>query len=494
MMNEGVLNTSKRKMYLSRSQNLRFFVTSPPPPSVPGLIPSEFERSSALSYRDPTHRKQAIVSRLLQVRSRTSCIMPHVTLATFATPISKSCAHVHNLPESDIDIDPPDPQLKCCSEAMGLPDYASLDIQRTKGRKPFLANPHGPRRFSWPNFNYSVSHDGDFVAIAAEADALVGCDVCGTGGRATHAPGTAHESDLPSPSTSSGNAFTMPPRILRLRNQFSDDEWSLIAAAAASSQAAAPGLVWDVFGTLWSCKEAFVKARGDGVAFELGRTSFDLAPAVGLGLGRPLTSQSGLLGSWDRSTRWSAALSAFPGGPLSARVSVDGRPRPDWTFFSQQVSPGHRVTVALGPVEDAVDAWGSFKGTFLGVRRPGLGSSADYSTASDSDSLNFELESLGSSLASFGVMDRSPLDSSPSSEGTAAPSPGRLDTPRGREAESPSGSGLLGSGSAKMMIATPPRLRPSGSVRPASQAPFHLIAIEDLVPQGKWRERYCASF
>lgn len=67
-------------------------------------------------------------------------------------------------------------QVHCCSLAMGLP-RDQIVLARTRGRKPFLAFPAGDRSV-WPNFNYSVSHDGDYVAIAAEPLLLVGCDVC----------------------------------------------------------------------------------------------------------------------------------------------------------------------------------------------------------------------------------------------------------------------------------------------------------------------------
>ncbi len=84
-------------------------------------------------------------------------------------------------------------------------------------------------------------------------------------------------------------------------------------------------------------KEAFVKARGDGLGFDLGR----------------------------------AAFTPEGGDPFSRRatVSVDGAPDDRWTFSIQAAGSreadggSHWVTVARGPPEDVVDAFGVFKKT-----------------------------------------------------------------------------------------------------------------------------------
>jgi 4'-phosphopantetheinyl transferase len=48
---------------------------------------------------------------------------------------------------------------------------------RTKGSKPFLANLPNPRPPGIPNFNFNVSHEGSFVALAAEPVCICGVDV-----------------------------------------------------------------------------------------------------------------------------------------------------------------------------------------------------------------------------------------------------------------------------------------------------------------------------
>jgi len=74
-----------------------------------------------------------------------------------------------------------------CAVALALP-HAAVRIARTRGRKPFLAAPRdggggggggsgvrGPidgrrsdSRVSLPNFNFNVSHEGDYVVLASE--------------------------------------------------------------------------------------------------------------------------------------------------------------------------------------------------------------------------------------------------------------------------------------------------------------------------------------
>ena len=70
-------------------------------------------------------------------------------------------------------------QRRACFEATGVP-WKSVSIARTKGGKPFMANkPMGgaaPVSLA-PNWNFNVSHEGKYVVLAAEPNALCGVDV-----------------------------------------------------------------------------------------------------------------------------------------------------------------------------------------------------------------------------------------------------------------------------------------------------------------------------
>lgn len=65
-------------------------------------------------------------------------------------------------------------QRSCISTVTSAP-WDSIETQLTKGRKPYYAGPDSNE--AWPNFNYSVSHEGDFVVLAAEPHCIVGVDL-----------------------------------------------------------------------------------------------------------------------------------------------------------------------------------------------------------------------------------------------------------------------------------------------------------------------------
>ena len=67
--------------------------------------------------------------------------------------------------------------------------------------------------------------------------------------------------------------------------------------------------------------QAFIKAVGLGLEFELGRAEFTLSGS-------------------------------------SASVAVEGVPQPLWAFRLHELGKGHWVSVARGPLEAVVDRWG----------------------------------------------------------------------------------------------------------------------------------------
>lgn len=87
------------------------------------------------------------------------------------------------------------------------------------------------------------------------------------------------------------------------------------------------------FRLLWSLKEATVKARGDGIVFDMQRLEMVL-PTV-----------------------------AFPAGPVGeTTVCVDSAPSPLWAYTSAQHA-GHWFSVARCPPSEVVDEHGEFTAT-----------------------------------------------------------------------------------------------------------------------------------
>lgn len=107
------------------------------------------------------------------------------------------------------------------------------------------------------------------------------------------------------------------------------------------------------FRKLWSLKEAYTKARGDGLGFPFKRCEFTLGGTHPAAPARAAHTAGG----------------APPAVVETAAVAVDGEPRPEWKFYIQPLREDHWVSVARGPPTDAVDAHGGFVSTF---RKPRL--------------------------------------------------------------------------------------------------------------------------
>jgi 4'-phosphopantetheinyl transferase len=183
---------------------------------------------------------------------------------------------------------------------LGIP-YREISIGRTKGRKPFLCTPHS---VDWaPNFNFNVSHEGRYVALATENLCVVGVDVA--------APLSERNQSV-------------PQLFANLDTVCSPREWNDIRKQGSEEQQ------MGAFQRRWSLKEAFVKARGDGLAFEpLSRAEFTIDG--------PLSS-------------------------LQPRVCVDGHARPEWKFFLEE-RDGYWFSVSRAPPKAIIDAVGKFTRT-----------------------------------------------------------------------------------------------------------------------------------
>ena len=219
---------------------------------------------------------------------------------------------------------------RCCELCLGL-DHAAVEVERTKGRKPYLsarAKGAAPRRLACPNFNFNVSHDGRYVVLASEAVAVCGVDVA--------APDRTRNDMRPRgkcrrPDASVTDLTTMPEEDLsHMRDSLTQREWDWVQAGAPSDR----GLR---FRRLWSGKEAFTKARGDGLGFNFARIHLDVEQ-----IDDPL-------GSGRRR--------------FESRVAVDGQAKADWRVHGEVLDLDHVVSVARGPVSDVQDAQGTFVST-----------------------------------------------------------------------------------------------------------------------------------
>ncbi|GAQ91376.1 L-aminoadipate-semialdehyde dehydrogenase-phosphopantetheinyl transferase [Klebsormidium nitens] len=189
-------------------------------------------------------------------------------------------------------------QRKLAHEVLGIP-LDRIQIQRTCEGKPFLANPGVQCPF--PCFNYNVSHHGAYVVLASDPARLVGVDVM------THSP-------MRQPA---------PPAVEFFKNFtkcYTPYEWANVMKGGPTET----GLL-DQFYRYWCMKEAYIKAVGIGLGFELRRAEFHYLPENDI-LSRRAT------------------------------VSIDGVRRPEWIFTLDRLGEDHWVCVGRGPPEEATSS------------------------------------------------------------------------------------------------------------------------------------------
>lgn len=197
-------------------------------------------------------------------------------------------------------------QRRMCQLVLDEENFDNIEISRTKGKKPFL---HRPRPEKYPNFNYNISHEGKYVVCSSETTCLCGVDVAADQGSRNDAYDSSFLRDF--------------------HEQLTPYEWREITRKTEEDQ-------YEMFQRFWSCKEAFVKARGDGLMFPLGHVEFDL--------------------------KW---VERSENKPIEVRLKLDGKPDLRWRLYQSLLPDKHWVTIARGPISDVQDADGVFASTLL---------------------------------------------------------------------------------------------------------------------------------
>ncbi|CAH9108590.1 unnamed protein product [Cuscuta epithymum] len=182
-------------------------------------------------------------------------------------------------------------QYSLVHHVLGIP-YNEICIRRTVEGKPYLVL--GSEAVDFPNFNFNVSHQGDYVAIASEPMCLVGLDIV----------------DHFIPEKESPNKF-----IQCFSVYFSGLEWNNILNAGSDNK-----MLGELY-RYWSLKEAFVKAIGNGVGHRLDDVEF-------------------------QHTCWENIL-----------VRVNGRVLKDWRFWLFDLGKNHLAAIARGHPMDATTSY-----------------------------------------------------------------------------------------------------------------------------------------
>ncbi|CAK9149212.1 unnamed protein product [Ilex paraguariensis] len=173
-------------------------------------------------------------------------------------------------------------QYALVHEILRLP-FDEITIKRTVEGKPYLES--DKVNLNFPNFNFNVSHHGDYVAIASEPVCLVGLDI------------VCHF--LP-------EKETVPEFIQNFSAYFSTLEWNDIINPGNCDE------MLNKFYRYWSLKEAYIKAIGTGVGYRLDSVEF-------------------------HHNNWTNIF-----------VKIDGRELKDWRFWLFELEKSHVVSIAKG--------------------------------------------------------------------------------------------------------------------------------------------------
>ncbi|KAG8390782.1 hypothetical protein BUALT_Bualt01G0119200 [Buddleja alternifolia] len=176
-------------------------------------------------------------------------------------------------------------------QVLGIP-FDEIIIRRTPEGKPFLV--YDSMKLGLPNFNFNVSHHGDYVAIASEPICLVGLDIVSQS----------------IPTNETADEF-----IQNFSSYFSSLEWHHIMNAGSSRE------MTNFFYRYWCLKEAFVKAMGTGVGYKLDDVEFYHT-------------------SWD-----------------NIFVKVSGNVLNDWKFYLSELGQNHSVCIARGNPKTAITSY-----------------------------------------------------------------------------------------------------------------------------------------
>lgn len=181
---------------------------------------------------------------------------------------------------------------KLIAEKLLIP-WNEIHLQRTSKGKPFLVN---DILSVHPNFNFNVSHQGDYAVLASEPELQVGIDIMKT--------------DLP-------GSGSVPDFFRIMKRQFTETEWRVIKSMNNER------LQLDMFYRHWALKESFIKAIGVGIGFNLQRIEFHASP-LHLEVGKVYTE---------------------------TKMVLDEDKEEGWTFEETRLDDLHHIAVALGKPE-----------------------------------------------------------------------------------------------------------------------------------------------
>ncbi|KAL8587657.1 hypothetical protein ACOMHN_045346 [Nucella lapillus] len=176
------------------------------------------------------------------------------------------------------------------SSLLGIP-YADVKLARTDKGKPYVANPQDGETGD-ESCNFNISHQGDFVVIAADERCEVGVDVM----------------KVEWPRKTSVQEF-----LKMMDRHLTEQEWTNVRSREKDMEQL------KVFYRYWCLKESVLKAMGTGIAYDLSTLDFNT-------------------GGTDVSPEKVTC---------STTLKMDGQPSSDWRFEETMLEDEHCIAVAL---------------------------------------------------------------------------------------------------------------------------------------------------
>ena len=181
------------------------------------------------------------------------------------------------------------------SKGLGVP-WSKIELSRTDKGKPCLTGEFIYRYPNASNFNFNISHHGDYVVIATEEGSLVGVDVM--------------RIEMPRSSK------TIEEFFHTMRKLFTTKEWSFINSPLDQHSKLAN------FYRLWTLKESYLKATGEGISLDLQLLEFSILS--------PLTQEN---------------------IQTNTRVSIHQILQNHWLFEESYIDATHIVSVAINTLQ-----------------------------------------------------------------------------------------------------------------------------------------------
>jgi 4'-phosphopantetheinyl transferase len=178
---------------------------------------------------------------------------------------------------------------------------------------------------------------GDYVILAAEPICICGCDLA--------APHQLRR----------GKAQPLADVLAAFADQLTPAEWATVHGAGADEEA-----VEAQFRKLWSLKEVRLHWRANCMAARAGLFALllrCLLPLVLTGGACPPPLQAYVKATGE-GLGFDLGNAEFQIDGLTAAVAVRGAPQPRWRFHLHRLGRGHWVSVGRAPLEAVVDAWG----------------------------------------------------------------------------------------------------------------------------------------